>query len=74
MHSKNIPIKSVLICDKCGSTDITYSKDDEKIVTNLVTMTEWATGKFEDFKNFDYIETIQCNECKYEQHRRRKKR
>lgn len=75
MHSKNIPIKSILICDKCGSTDIIYSNDVDGVINeNYVSITEWAIGIQQPEKNFDYTETVECNRCHYKQVRRRKKR
>jgi len=74
MLEKNTPIQSILICDKCGSKDICYSNDDNTILSNYISISEWASGKIEDCEDFDYSETVQCNNCKYTKTRRRKKR
>jgi len=64
-------VKSILICDKCKSRNVSIEVIPPAIEEIEVDFESWASGTPSVEGKYDYIEIATCNECGNSKERRR---
>ena len=66
-----MPVKSILVCSKCGSRNVSIDVFPPTIKETEVNFEAWANGTPSVRGTYDYIEVAKCNACEYSKERRR---